>query len=311
MVAHLQKLFTCCALLVIGVLVVLAYSRGWMLFALPLAIALVFSHAPVLLAELLMAHHSNRREFVPRASACQLFQAWVHEIFAALAVFCWRQPFRWRAEGDFLPSSSCKFPGALLVHGFLCNRGVWRPWMRRLRQLGIPVVAPNLEPFWAPIDEFAGALEEQVQCLYTATGKPVVIVAHSMGGLVVRAWLRLHGGAHRVDKVITIGSPHQGTWLGKYAFSANGRQMVKDSSWLRELARDEKNIQRPPFICFYSHCDNIVFPASTATLIGAENRHLAGQAHLQMLSSETVFQAALQALNAVEAFTDRTHTADP
>jgi len=34
--------------------------------------------------------------------------------------------------------------------------------------------------------------------------------------------------------------------------------------------------------CYYSHCDNIVFPASRATLEGADNRHLPGVAHVQM-----------------------------
>ena len=34
--------------------------------------------------------------------------------------------------------------------------------------------------------------------------------------------------------------------------------------------------------CFYSHCDNIVFPPVTATLQGADNRHLPGVAHVQM-----------------------------
>ena len=34
------------------------------------------------------------------------------------------------------------------------------------------------------------------------------------------------------------------------------------------------------FTCFYGHCDNIVFPASTATLPGADNRHIAGHARM-------------------------------
>ena len=37
------------------------------------------------------------------------------------------------------------------------------------------------------------------------------------------------------------------------------------------------------FTCFYGHADNIVFPASTGTRPGADNCHLAGAAHVQMV----------------------------
>ena len=34
----------------------------------------------------------------------------------------------------------------VLVHGYVCNRGFWAPWMARLRAQGHCVIAPNLEP---------------------------------------------------------------------------------------------------------------------------------------------------------------------
>ena len=48
------------------------------------------------------------------------------------------------------------------------------------------------------------------------------------------------------------------------------------------------------FTCFYGHCDNIVFPASTATLPGADNRHVAGCAHVQMAHQDEVFSEVLR-----------------
>jgi pimeloyl-ACP methyl ester carboxylesterase len=41
----------------------------------------------------------------------------------------------------------------------------------------------------------------------------VVIVAHSMGGLVARAYMNLKGGGSRVIKLITLATPHHGTPL--------------------------------------------------------------------------------------------------
>ena len=68
----------------------------------------------------------------------------------------------------------------------------------------------------------------------------------------------------------------------RFAFSANGVQMRWDSPWLGALAGVEATGPFPRFTCFYSHCDNIVFPASTATLAGADNRHLPAVAHVHM-----------------------------
>ena len=48
------------------------------------------------------------------------------------------------------------------------------------------------------------------------------------------------------------------------------------------------------FTCWYSNCDNIVFPASTAALAGADNRFVDGLAHVQMAFDPGVMQACLE-----------------
>ena len=50
------------------------------------------------------------------------------------------------------------------------------------------------------------------------------------------------------------------------------------------------------FVCFYSHCDNIVFPPSTAILSGADNRHLPGVAHLALVLDPRVVSGCLSIL---------------
>jgi triacylglycerol esterase/lipase EstA (alpha/beta hydrolase family) len=97
-----------------------------------------------------------------------------------------------------------------------------------------------------------------------------------------------------VHHVVTIGTPHNGTWLARFAHGQNGRQMRQDSEWLQQLNRlktlvgaspaDESAAIKTPvrFTCWYSNCDNIVFPASTATLQGADNRLVQGAGHLEL-----------------------------
>ncbi|RYF38882.1 MAG: permease, partial [Comamonadaceae bacterium] len=47
------------------------------------------------------------------------------------------------------------------------------------------------------------------------------------------------------------------------------------------------------FTCWYSNCDNIVFPTSTAQLQGADNRFVDGVAHVQMAFHPEVMKACL------------------
>jgi triacylglycerol lipase len=125
-------------------------------------------------------------------------------------------------------------------------------------------------------------------------------VAHSMGGLAVRRWLvEQSANAKRVAEVITLGTPHHGTWLGRYALSNNARQMRLASPWQKALQQRELGEQGAAvrFTCFYSHCDNIVFPASTATLAGANNQHLRGVAHVRMVDHPEPFAALREALS--------------
>ena len=50
------------------------------------------------------------------------------------------------------------------------------------------------------------------------------------------------------------------------------------------------------FTCWNSHADNIVFPASTATLAGADNRHVAGVPHVAMAFHPKVMAETLKLL---------------
>ena len=235
-------------------------------------------------------HQQNRGDPAPRATVFQVLRAWWQEVITAPLVFCWQQPFRSQRFADTPLDAVANKTAVLLVHGFVCNRGLWNPWLGRIQQQGVPFCAVNLEPPWASIDDYANTIDMAIRRLHAATGQPVLLVAHSMGGLAIRAWLRRSGADDLVQHVVTIGSPHQGTWLARFAVTANGRQMQTQSSWLDELAVTESAARRAKFTCFFSHCDNIVFPASTASLPGANNVHLPGYAHVHMARNEVIFQ---------------------
>ena len=97
--------------------------------------------------------------------------------------------------------------------------------------------------------------------------------------------------------MVTVATPHQGTWLAKGShFAVNARQMRPGSPWLRALAAREPASRRQLFLCLWGHGDNIVFPASNARLPDAEHRHIAATAHLALLHHPEVAAAMWQAL---------------
>jgi len=283
----------------------LALTAGWVVWQWPVSpwralagpvVVMLLLRVVMGLQFVLMAV-ANRRDPAPRPRLVQVVRAWWAETRWATLLFSWWQPFRSEAIPDWLPArpdpAVPRLRGVVLLHGFLCNRGFWTPWLPLLRERGHAFAAVNLEPPFGSIDDYAAAIDEAVRRVTEATGLPPVVIGHSMGGLAARAWLRAHQADARVHRVITLGTPHGGTWAGRYSRSANGRQMALASEWVTTLQQSEPAARSARFICWYSNCDNIVFPAHAATLAGADNRFVEGVAHVQMAFHPPVVQACL------------------
>jgi hypothetical protein len=275
-------------------------GHGWLgLFG---AMLLVGGPAIVLALEQLLAAWQHGSDPTPRPSARQRLRAWWVEVGYCTAVFSWRQPFFEHAQADDLRPTGRR--GIVLVHGYCCNRAFWHPWRQRLQDASVPHVSVSLTPIFASIDSYAAQLDEAVQRLHATTGLAPVLVCHSMGGLVARAWWRWRmrlaadqpttAGGLPAHHILTIGSPHAGTWLARCARPINARQVQLDSPWLQALAAEESDVLRTRMTCIYSHCDNIVFPPSTAVLPGTTALHLEGLAHLELAYDPRVLALALQ-----------------
>lgn len=240
--------------------------------------------AGALAVEFGLARVVNSRFDGAAATWRQIGSAWWHEATTAPMLFCWRQPFRTYAIPDnlmFVPNKPGQ-QGVIFVHGLFCNRAFWTPWMTRLQATGHVFEAINLEPVFGSIDDYQQSIDQAVRRVTAATGTAPLLVCHSMGGLAVRAWLAAQGANVTAYRVITIGTPHRGTWLARWGHSTNARQMQPGSDWLARLNEAQAAPPTHRFTCWYSTSDNIVFPSSSATLPGADNRALNGVAHVQM-----------------------------
>ena len=290
MLARIQKFIILAALLAPLGWTALTWGASPRLAITGLCVWLLFP--PLVLGlEFLAARKLHRGDPAPAPGGLQLARAWLAECVCVVRVFCWRQPFRSGHIPDHLPGNGQR--GVVFIHGYVCNRGLWTPWLALLRRQDRAFIAVNLEPVFGSIDDYAPLIDQAVLRITAATGKPPVLVCHSMGGLAARAWLREAGDDSRVERVVTIGTPHHGTWLGRFAHTPNSRQMKLASRWLQQLERDEPPARRARFTCWYSNCDNIVFPPSTAALPGAANHLVTGQAHVALAFEPALMKATL------------------
>ena len=188
----------------------------------------------------------------------------------------------------------------LFVHGYFCNRAVWLPLMSAAARRGYRVEAITLEPPFGGIERYCDAIEAAFSQLLEAGGATrAVVVCHSMGGIAARAWLRRYGDA-RVERVITLGSPHTGTVLAALGRSGTVAQMRISSRWLADLAASESAARRARFTCLYSYHDDVVVPQLSGRLEGARNVELCGLGHVTLLYSRRVWKILFDELAALE-----------
>jgi triacylglycerol lipase len=247
-------------------------------------------HGVPLAIEFIVGALIDRRP-VARLGPGAALRLWLGETWRALTVFTFYHGWL----SDF-PEPAIKRdparPAVLFVHGYCCNRAVWKTWIERY---GIAerwnVATVNLEPAIATIDTYADQIEAAISRLrYRSGADRVTLVCHSMGGLVARMHLRSHGPSG-VKRVITIGSPHHGTVFASCDRSVNARQMRRSCDFVQQLTECEEPVE---FICFASHHDNLIVPRDSQVLDCAEAVWFERIGHLEMTSDESVLQRLIE-----------------
>jgi triacylglycerol esterase/lipase EstA (alpha/beta hydrolase family) len=184
----------------------------------------------------------------------------------------------------------------LLLHGVLCNAGVWTRFLRRLRSRGAgPVYALSYGPPLASIEGFAEQAEKTIDAILAETGAAKLrIVAHSMGGLVALAYMR-RCGYGKVDRLITMGTPFYGSMHAWFAPGTSMAQMRPGNAWLAGL---DASIgpAAVPIVALWSWHDSMVAPQTSALLRGAESIAVTGIGHNALLADRSVFERVFAAL---------------
>jgi triacylglycerol esterase/lipase EstA (alpha/beta hydrolase family) len=234
-----------------------------------------------------------------RLDSLQWARLVLREYWATLLCYGLLQPWVGRF-GPPAPTRTGTDTGApvILVHGFFCNAAYWWGLRRALQAAGIEsIYTLSLEPVYNDIDVFGRQLAERIQQVLSETGAAqVLLIGHSMGGLVSRAAVLRHGQAEHVAGIVTLGTPHFGTALAMPWSGLNVRQMADHSDWLTELSRQDDSAAPVPVTSIFSYHDNIVAPQENAILPRAENHAVGGVGHMSLAFDRGIQQRVIRAL---------------
>lgn len=163
------------------------------------------------------------------------------------------------------------------------------------------------------INASAAALNRFADGVRSQTGASKVdLVGHSQGGLVARAYVKYHGGAAEVDSLVSLGTPHYGTYVANLVnFLGFGscvgvvacQQMTTGSAFLNGLNAGDDTIGNVRYTNIYTNYDELVRPVTNATMNdGATNVRVQTRCwarvvgHLGLIIDGTVYSGVRQAL---------------
>jgi triacylglycerol esterase/lipase EstA (alpha/beta hydrolase family) len=160
----------------------------------------------------------------------------------------------------------------LLVHGINDTGAVFNKMALYLRQRGLSVYTVDLVPNNGA--EVLDKLAQQVANYVAATfepEQPLDLVGFSMGGIVSRYYLQRLGGIERVQRFITISSPHKGTVIAYGSWQPGCVQMRPNSDFLKDLNSDVQMLKQIDFTSIWTPYDLMILPATSSQLeIGKE-----------------------------------------
>jgi pimeloyl-ACP methyl ester carboxylesterase len=175
----------------------------------------------------------------------------------------------------------------VLVHGLIDNRSVFSVMQRSLRRRGFAHLFPwNYSPLLTDVARGAAALGAHIERICEQTGHDKVhVVGHSLGGLIARFHVQRRGGDARVESLVTIGTPHQGSVLAHVGATPLVRQLRPGSAVLQELAEPAPGC-RTRITAIYSDLDQVVLPTSSGRCdhpdLAARNVLVRGSGHMSL-----------------------------
>lgn len=185
----------------------------------------------------------------------------------------------------------------ILVPGFGDDTTVLQGLARFLRRQGMAVYALSPQPSdgTVGIDTLAQKLAAAIAQSVPADSA-LNLVGFSMGGLICRSYLQQYSELVRTERLITIATPHQGTWT---AYSYNRPacvQMRPGSHFLAELNGDLAVLQRLRFTSIWTPFDLTILPATSSWLPVGEMVQVLSPFHATLLLDPRILHVVARQL---------------
>ena len=165
-----------------------------------------------------------------------------------------------------VPGVSVSSPPVILIHGLYHNASAWirfRGWLRRAGYKRF--YAFNYTSLRPDFQEICGQLEQRImETSRNFPGEGIVLVGHSMGGLLAKAYAARNDVSQGppVKALITLGTPYGGSKMVVFGIGHLAKSLACGGPLIRELEAKQVSSE-VPCIAFHSPVDNMVLPAES------------------------------------------------
>ncbi len=211
-------------------------------------------------------------------------------------------------------------PTVILVCGFGATRRNLKVMRRRFCRDGFNVIVLALD--WSNVEDGVTGFYRMAENLASIvlglrkrsdlSTMPVYLLAHSAGGLVARYYIQRLGGFHYCNGLITLGTPHRGTWVAILGFGTHLVLKARCLFQMLPVSRFVRSINRTPFpegfeyLSISSPHDLLCrpfrarLPRSWSKLASVKSATVPGLSHSGLLLSKRVYQLCFDRFSGID-----------
>jgi triacylglycerol lipase len=183
----------------------------------------------------------------------------------------------------------------VLTPGFMddARKLSWLASSMRLNGLQPVLISPQPTDGSLGIDELARLLAQEIE-QQLGPDQLFDFFGFSMGGLIGRYYLQRLGGATRVRRLVTLATPHRGTWTARFMAARPALlQMYPASDFITDLNQDAAMLAQHDFMAFWTPFDLSVTPAYYGFLPTLPATRIFSPFHATLLRDPVVLHAVI------------------
>jgi triacylglycerol lipase len=194
-----------------------------------------------------------------------------------------------------VPASASAQDPILFVHGWSESASLWNTMIGRFEKDGYAKAALSAYSYNTSQSNKVDAEKEVKSHVETLLknnpgATKVDIIAHSMGSLNTRWYIKFLGGESKVDDWVSLGGPNHGTETANACTQTSCVEMRVGSTFLKELNATDETPGAVNYGTWWSPCDEIINPDESVILSGATNHKTACMTHAALTTDETVYK---------------------